>query len=158
MELVLPGPEYVAGYVAANIGEPVIRIGCTFSFSAGDTGGVAVLLIWTSILQDNGTIPDSPCHLAIGRTHWDYGTWTNHVLTSRGAGVLDLTADDTTQYTAEVTIAGDTATLLLPGISDQIVTHASIASNAGPYAGFEVFQADGSVDVRPKFVSVWANT
>lgn len=147
----------VAGYVSADIGEPVTHIGCTFTLASGNTGGVAVLLVWKSILQGNFSIPDSPCHLTISPVHWDYGTWTNHVLTSRGDGVLDLSADDTTQYAAEITIAGDTATLVLPGISDQIVTHASIASNVGNFAGFEVFQGDGSADVRAKFVSVYAS-
>lgn len=148
----------VAGYVSADLGTPVVRIGCTFTMASGNTGGVAVLLVWTQLLQSNGTIPDSPCHLAIGRTNWDYGTWTNHVLTSRGSGVLNLTDDDTTQYTVDVAISGNTATLTLPGISQQVVTHASIGTNVGNYAGFECYQANGAVDVRPKFVSVWANT
>lgn len=145
-------------YATANLGVPIVRIGCTFTLAAGTSAGVAAIVIWKSLLLDAYTIPDSPCHLTISPTDWNFGTWTNHVLTSKGNGALSLTANDTTVYTVDVTIVGNQATLVLPGISNQVITDASIGANAGNFICFESYQANGATNARPKFVTVWGNT
>lgn len=150
-----------AGYAQYTLANNVKRIGADFTFSAGGAiAGSAVLVVWqTPIVDGIPAVPDSPLHLAITPTGYDYGTWTAGSLTSRGNGTFAtaLTQDSATVYHAEVVLIGTSAILLLPDGSVRTITHAAIGTEAGPVACFEVYQGTASTDARASFLSVWAD-
>lgn len=151
-----------AGYVTANLGAPVARIGGRFVLSAGSggTGGCAAFVIWQTLLQQGGNIPSSSCHLTITAATWTYSWWEQgvgiHAIAS-GSLSPSLTHDDATIYTVDVTIVGTTATIHLPDGTTGTATDAHVASLAGPYACFEVYQGNAATDDKVKFTEVWAS-
>ena len=144
-----------AGYIEAHLGANVASITANFVLGAGNAGGVATLVVWKWILQTTANIPDAACHLTVGKSNWNYGVWQSGVLTSLASGSLALTADGATVYTATVSFSGTTATITLPD-GGHSATDARIASLLGPWACFEAYQGDASVDGKPKFTSVGA--
>jgi hypothetical protein len=152
-----------AGYVTANLGANVLRIGARFTLSSTTHpgGGAAGLVIWRSLLWTTNIIPDSGVHISISDIGWGLGVWETQVFTGIASGSFSpaLATDDTTVHTFEATIAGSTVTLDLPANGGTpSVTDARVVSLAGPYACFEVYQTDASIDTKAKFTEVWALT
>lgn len=152
-----------AGYAEIHLdGGNVTRIGAQFKFQSGTTNnGCAALVIWkTSIDTGYPTIPDSPCHLTITPEKMEYSTWTSGVgMNSVGIWYFDtpLADDNATIYEVEVVISGTTAYVRAPDGTVRAFTHTNIASDAGAYACWEVYQSDASTDARAAFSHVWAD-
>lgn len=150
-----------AGYDVTRCGDgsAIVRIGGRFTLSnvASPGTGAAVFVIWNSVMTTVNSIPDSGFHLTVGATTWALSRVNSGSLTVMGSGSFSpaLATDGTTVLTVDCTISGTTATLGLPDGS-HVVTDAAIASLAGPFACFEVYQGDAATETKPAFTEVWA--
>lgn len=146
-----------ASYSNAPMGSKVTRIGCRFRLgvNGGTHQGGVVLVIWERPM--GGAVPNSPCHLIITDTVWEYSRWVEGVGPTQLATGTFPTALVAGDYSCDVFIEGNTATLLLPNdtIAPPIV-HASIAGS-GAFAGFEVFQTNAVTDSKGAFLETWAD-
>lgn len=153
-----------ASYSNIDMEAKVTRIGGRFTLGAsgGSHQGSAVLVIWDRPM--GGAVPNSPCHLTIADTTWEYDKWVEGVgATPLASGTFPAPlATDGTGHTAEVFIDGNTATVKLPDGAGGFVWLPPITDPAiggvGPVAGFEVFQANAATDCKAAWVAVWADT
>ena len=150
------------GYVIANLGARVLRIGgrVTFSNVAVPGGGCAAFVIWQQQLMDKvQPLPNSGFHLVVGPLAWSVGVFVpgpTYVVLAQASFAVPLVADGMTASTVDVTIAGNVATITLPD-GPHVVTDARITTYAGPFACFEVSQSDASADTKAGFSEVWAS-
>lgn len=151
-----------AGYVTANLGANVKKIGGSFVFAAG-TGathtGTAVFIIWKELLGKLSYIPNACCHFYITDVGWTFQVIENQVGATLASGSFDtpLTCDGATVYSANVEIVDTTATITLPDGNTATATDARIASLAGTYACFEVSQQAANTDPKAGFTAVYAD-
>lgn len=148
-----------AGYASVVLENDVKRIGAEFTFGPYTTSGGSVVLA-VPISPVNFSIPDMACHLRIGPTIWQYDYFEGGVLTNIAGGTFSppLTADNTTIYSAEVILDGDTATIRLPDGSLIQVTDSHIASNVSPNVFWEVYAFQAVSDSKGKFTNIWAES
>lgn len=148
------------GYTQQILSGNMAQIGATFVFGSG-TGGSVVLISWADSITDGGAFPaDTGCHFGIQPSGaWAYGIWENQVYEVLDSGSISaLTQDDTTVYSLDITIVGDTATVVLPDASTVTVTDPRIASLAGPYVTYEPYQPNAATNAKGKFLTTWADT
>lgn len=153
----------VAGYAEYQLAGNVTRMGGHFSFTAGASTqhGSVVFAVWktTGVNLISLGVPDSPCHVVITPLGWELDVFTGAALTTVAFGGFSPTlATDGTLYSAEVEIVGTTAYLRLPDGSVQKITNATIGTNAGAFATFEVYQQLASTDNRASFHDYWADS
>lgn len=150
-------------YTESELSHKVRRIGGEFTFTTGTTdGGAASLVVWKESLAPtvlDGAPPDSPCHLVITPTSWNYGVFNGNLLSSIRMGYFAAALPVDVLHRAEVVMDGDVATVFLP--DGQVVTlkDSRIAANAGRFACWEVSQTTNSgTDKRPGFVRAWGDS
>jgi hypothetical protein len=150
-----------AGYIVTDIGASVRYIGGRFTLSptSNPNGGGAVFVIWRWLLHGVLVIPDSPLHLITTDSAWAFGVWQTQVLSlvAGGTFAVPLATDSATIHYLNVSITGASATLSLPDGTTTVVTDSRIASLAGPYACFEVYQGNAATDTKAAFTEVWAS-
>lgn len=148
------------GYTQQILTANMARIGGTFVFGTG-TGGSVVFISWKqSIVVGNPFPCDTGCHFGIQPNgDWAYGIWENQVYAVVASGSISaLTQDDTTVYSLDILIEGDTATCYLPDGSVEVVTDERIERLAGPYVTYEPFAPNAATMAKGKFLTTWADT
>lgn len=148
------------GYTQQVLSADMKRIGGTFVFGSG-TGGSVVFISWKqSIVVGNPFPCDTGCHFGIQPNgDWAYGIWENQVYAVVASGSISaLTQDDTTVYSLDILIEGDTATCYLPDGSVEVVTDERIERLAGPYVTYETYQPNAATNAKGKFLTTWADT
>ncbi len=146
------GPNGSYSFVQTG-GRSLTELGASFSLGAysTDDSGSAVLIAGSGdfglAVSLSNPIPDSPCHLVLKRTTWDYGVFVGNVYTviATGSYRAPLTADGVTFYEASVVIdkVHSTAYVYLPDGQVVRIAHATIGSVVAPWVGIEQFKFTG---------------
>ena len=150
-----------ATYIEADLGAGIARIGCDFSFGAGDSGTVIALVVWTepitdAILDPSPYIPDAPLHIVVSQTNIGIGYYDTTTQLLRTVKHPEELAKDGTVYRIEATIDGDTITVVTPFGEVITASHAFVAANPGNWACWEIFQSDADGTSKPQIARVWA--
>lgn len=148
-------------YLTAALNGPVTRFGGSFFFTGGTGGttGSAAFLI-PSATYVHGV--DLAAHMLVGTTTLYYQVRT-------GGGQVPFTTlltyvyptplvADGTEYSVEVQIDGDTATIIAPDGTIHTVTDAQIDSNNAGFMTWEPYQFDLEADPVVWFSEVWADS
>ncbi len=148
----------ISGKVTNTTTAPGVRGGHR---AAGGGGGIPTM--GGSVARAGRSVPnvtDTGFHLIVSDISWSLAVWQNQIETAIGGATFGtpLATDGTTVHTVSATISSDTATIHLPDGSTGVVTDARIASLAGWYAGFEVYQGNASTDTKAAFTTVNAST
>lgn len=149
------GAGSAAGYAEIELSGLATSIGATFKLSAGENTGAAVLIVTNESIATQGVIPDGPCHMVIGLSTWAFAVLDGSDVDIIASGTHTLTPD--TEYTCEVLMSGEDVAIKLPNDTWTRASDPRIASLAGNWACFEVFQSDASTDAKASFVDVWAD-
>jgi hypothetical protein len=156
------GNVKTADYAVVALRSPVRRMGADFVFNPPKANGASAVLstdIWKEdITTTYPRIPDSPAHLSVTAKAWELLVWNGGQHVSLGSGALrPLAMDGETVYRVDMQIAGDTVTISLPDGSQKTVTDPRIASNAGRFAGWEIFTTDPVKDGTLGILRTWAD-
>lgn len=150
-----------AGHAMVDLGAETSRIGAEFAFAPGNgvaNGGAAALVLWSVPLVYPGPVVDSPMHITFDTKTWNLATFVGGSGTTIATGAfLKPLATDGTLYTVEISVKGETATILLPDGRTITVTDPRIAAKARTVPSWETYQIDASVDPKAKFRKVWAD-
>ncbi len=152
-----------AGYAELALTNNVTRLGAELTLTAGTggTGGSATMAILSQSIVDSWpSIPAMAMHFSVSRTGWTYGLWPTNGAAGQvvlATGSFDAPLDPAKWYAVEVVLDGDTAHLLLPDGSTTSVTEPRIATLAGRFAFWEVYQANASTDAKARYRRVWAD-
>lgn len=146
-----------AGYIEANLGDSVARIGGTFVLgpTSNPGGGVAVFAVWKRRMTSTSSVPDG-LHLVVSDTNWSLGYYQSGSLTELVGSAISLAADGETVHEVSMDISGSTVTVNTVDGSTS-VTDAIVSSVVGPHACFEVYQGNAATDARAAFIEVYAS-
>lgn len=141
-----------AGYLTAQVtASSATYFKGDFDFgAAGSTNGHrAVIVAWATNLPTGviGAIPDSPMHLVMGPSSFDFGVWSGGNLTIVGSHFYATAFTTATQH-VEVVIdrSASTAYVLSPDGQEVSFKHSLIGSVTAPYASVEVFLGASNTD------------
>jgi hypothetical protein len=137
-----------AVYLNLNLSKKVRRIGCRFGFGPGDPTTGLTLVTWVDGSlndgQGNYARESAHCHFVLTPTRWIYNVVQvgaqDEVPIIAAADLSTPLAQDYTEYDVEITIDGNTATILLPDRTTTTVTSPLIGSIVGIDPGWEWFQ------------------
>jgi hypothetical protein len=159
------GPGRAASYYQTRLRGVVNRVHVRFSFLPGTTMGGRMAFAIQNQAQTGTTIPSMSLHLTVGPEDWNYGVWNgpnngDSKLQSVGYGQFDppLIMDGVTEHDVDVSISGDTATLIVDGVTKPPITDSRIGNPTynGPYLFFECFSTVADTDNRTRFSEVQA--
>ncbi len=151
-----------AGYVTTRLPGLVASMSATFTLSATTNpgGGVVALIAWRWPYGSVSGVPDTGMHLICSDISWSLTVWENQAQSSSLGGATfgtPLATNGTTVHTISVAISGTTATVTPPTGAAVPITDARIASLAGRFPGFEVYQSNASTDTRAGILTVAAS-
>lgn len=157
------GVSNSAGYLQANLGGRVRRVGAMVSWPLNALG-VAALVIPSAAWSD-GTLPNAGFHLSVnGNGIWSlirYTTGGSTTLASNAThGRFLSTTWGTGYHPLEVWLEPDDqkAVITWPDGTTSTVTSAFFASETSNYAVWELFESSGATDVAASFGKLWADT
>ncbi|MDL5159177.1 hypothetical protein [Actinomycetospora termitidis] len=138
--------------LAQEMRAEVRRIGATFALGPGSPQGALTLAAWTGV-----PFVTAQCHLVLTAQQWILGVVEQgalRVVRQDGYG-SPLRQDGATPYTADVTFAGDTATLALPDGGSATVSDPAIGATLGTVPAWQFYKnGAGGADVR--LLRTWA--
>jgi hypothetical protein len=144
------------GYAYVVLPAKVHSLGADFTFSAGATSGVAVMLVSGS--STTLDLNNLGLHLQITPVDWTLQVRvageTPFPTLASGSFPVPLAQDGTTLYRATATIEGNTATVSLPGGQGVTVTDARIGAQTGQVPCWEVYAGGGAA--QASFHAVWS--
>lgn len=152
-----------AGYLQADLGGRVRRIGAMVSWPLNALGIVALVI--PSAAWAPNTLPNAGFHLGVNGN----GIWTLTRYTTGGSttiasylthGRFDTTTWGTGLKPLEVWLDPDNqrAVITWPDGTTSTITSAYFASETSNYAVWELFENNGSTDVTASFGKLWADT
>lgn len=157
------GDGPAAGYISADLGEPVTRMSGTFRFDEGTThNGSAVLAVFKEMLptQLSGhTSFDSACHLVVTPLKVDFGVADDGVVTVLRTEVFSRPLDYGREYSVSVELdyRNSAAQITGPGGQTFAVTDPRISVHRSGIATFEIFRQMARSDDRASFRTVAAS-
>jgi hypothetical protein len=146
-----------ATYLDQDLGAPVRRLGAEFAFGPGTANGSLCLAAWSGSLPPPTSSLAAHCHLVVTPDHWIYGVAVGgQLVTLANQAYSRPLPQDGSPLRAELTIAGTTATCLLPDGSTHTVTDGRIASIPGTIPCWE-FYRDAPGDAEMRLRRTWAD-
>lgn len=149
-----------AGYMQANLGARVSRIGCTASWPTSAAG--ILTLIVPSAPWGDGTLPNAGIHLVIaGNGVWTLGRWTGTITTLANNTTHGqwATVWGTGYVSFEVLLDYDNNRVLIlwPDGTETVVNSVYLGSETSNYAVWELYESAGS-QVSASIGYCWADT
>jgi hypothetical protein len=138
-QLIYPAGATGAAYSYIDLPKipKIMKMRAQWANDGVDQGGSVVLAASNNRLkfQDKQHM----LHFYITTVEWVFQFWDDAgAITTLGSGVLNLSTG--VQYNLAMAINGNTVTLTIPTISNQIITNAAIGTYAGQYVFYEAYK------------------
>lgn len=147
--LTIPAGTTGAAYAFIDFPTAPTKILSEFFWSDDSTGDgdSAVICASNDILRIRAY--NHMVHFIVTQKLWRLETWDDAgAITVLGSGVLDLALN--TRYRMSISVSGDTATLEIPSIANQVITDASLGTYYGQYMYYELLRT-ASTKRTPNF-------
>lgn len=157
-------PQSAAGsygsYLTATLGATCTYMEANFDFGtltgsggAGTTNGGSVgLVAWVANLPSGvvtGTFPpDSPCHLTVSATQYNFGVWQTQAITNVGTVTFPPLGTATAHVEVFIDKTNSCAYVRGPDGAVNKFTHSAIGSMTAPYATIEPYTNAATTDKR----------
>lgn len=151
-----PAATNTAGYLQADLGGQVGRIGGDVKIPVGATGAIALVLPLAA--WSDGSLSEAGVHFVMYRDKWHVSHWNGAGEDLYAQGTFDTLLDDGGVHRVEINLSGATAYITFPDGSTVKVTDSRIASATSTLAIWELYEGNGGTDAPLAFAGIWADT